>query len=141
MGYSIAKKLGMECVSQRNVHENDAVMFDIDETLFHNDGTPISDMIELFHFCRQLGYRVIIITARPDFAINHYHTRMQLISYNLYPNEVYFVPAREKNNVKKQTGLHFVLSVGDLNTDLGLSDYFIKLPDSRDSTVYSNINI
>jgi ribonucleotide monophosphatase NagD (HAD superfamily) len=141
MGYSIAKKLGMECVSQRTVQNNDAVMFDIDETLFHNDGTPISDMIELFHFCRQLGYRIIIITARPDFAIVHYHTRIQLISYNLYPDEVYFVPAIEKNDVKKQTGLHYVLSVGDLRTDLGLSDYFIKLPDSSDARVYSNINI
>jgi ribonucleotide monophosphatase NagD (HAD superfamily) len=139
MGYTIAKKLGLMCVSGRVVNPNDAVMFDIDETLVHHDGTPIEDMISLFKTCKKLGYKVILITARPDFATNHHFTLMQLIKYDLFPDEVYFVPAEEKTRIKEQTGLHYILSVGDLYTDLGGSDYFIKLPDVVDKRIQSNI--
>jgi hypothetical protein len=139
MGYSIANKLGTEYLSARTVRENDAVMFDIDDTLLHTDGTPIEEIVDLFHTSMRLGYRVIIITARPDHSDIHDYTRQQLVSHELFPHEVYFVPPEEKDAVKKQTGLHYVLSVGDLETDLGLSDAFIKLPDIFDSNVYSNI--
>ena len=141
MGYAIAKKLGIACVSQRRVSQGDAVMFDIDETLIHRDGTPIHEMCALFNFCKHLGYRMILITARPDFAVTHYYTRMQLITHNIIPNEVYFSSPEEKSATKQQTGLHFVLSVGDLYTDLGNSEYFIKLPDTKDRRVYSNIRV
>lgn len=139
MGYTIAKSLGVSCVTQRIVDKNDAVMFDIDETLLHADGSPIPEMIYLFNTCKVLGYKIILITARPDYAINHSYTQMQLMNYGLYPNEVYFVPAQEKTKVKEQTGLHYVLSVGDMYTDLKGSDYWIKLPDTYDKKVYSNI--
>ena len=134
-----AKALGIECISQRIIEEKDAVMFDIDETLLHVDGSPIPEMIELFQFCKKMGYRVIIITARPDFVVNHQHTLKQLIEHKLHPNEVYFAPHEKKTEVKKNTGLHYVLSVGDLYTDLGHSDYYIKLPDAQDKQFYSNI--
>lgn len=137
----VAKELGVLCVSHRTVEETDAVMFDIDETLIHVDGTPIPEMISLLQLCRELGYVVIIITARPDFAVDHYYTKYQLISFGIFPEQVYFVPPGEKTKVKEQTGLHYVLSVGDLCTDLGGSDYWIKLPDTTDSNVYSNINV
>jgi hypothetical protein len=139
MGYAIAKQLGIEYVRNRTVGENDAVMFDIDETLFQSNGEPIQDVIDLFHECDRLGYRIIIITARPDYAVNHHYTQVQLTSYGLYPHEVYFVPPEDKDAIKDQTGLHYVLSVGDLCTDLGRSDAFIKLPDRFDTRVYTNI--
>ena len=139
--YTIAKTLGVKCVSNRFVRENDAVMFDIDDTLIHVDGSPLNEMISFAHACRSLGYRIIIITARPDFAVNHYHTRMQLIKFGIPYNAVYFVPAKDKTDLKKETGLRYILSVGDLDTDIGHSENFIKLPNYSDPQVYSNIRI
>ena len=40
--------------------------FDIDDTLIYTDGTPITRMIELLHIARHLGYKIVIITARPS---------------------------------------------------------------------------
>lgn len=139
MGYAIAKQLGLACVSGRTVKPRDAVMFDMDETLVHENGTPIPDMIALFKTCKKLGYKVIIITGRPDYAVNHHFTLTQLVKYKLFPDEVYFIPPMEKTRIKKQTGLHYILSVGDQHTDLYGSDYFIKLPDTFDRRVQSNI--
>ena len=138
---AIAKMLGTTCITGRVIAETDAVMFDIDETLIHVDGTPIIEMISLLNKCRNMGYNVIIITARPDHAVNHVYTRVQLISFGIYPHAVYFVPPHEKTKVKQQTGLRYILSVGDLVSDLGGSDYWIKLPDETDKNVYSNIVI
>jgi ribonucleotide monophosphatase NagD (HAD superfamily) len=135
----VVKALGIKCISNRTVLEKDAVMFDIDETLIYINGKPITEMIELFQICKKMGYRVVIITARPDFAENHYSTIMQLIKHNLNPDEIYFTSPEKKTTIKKETGLHYVLSVGDLYTDLGHTDYFIKLPDNYDRNFYSNI--
>jgi len=123
-------------VSRRVVREGDAVMFDIDETLIHTNGEPIKEMITLFNVCKNLGYRTIIITARPD----HPYTRRQLAKNLISPHELYFCPAVEKTNLKRRTGHRYILSVGDLQTDLGHSEYFIKLPDKYDKKVYSNIS-
>jgi ribonucleotide monophosphatase NagD (HAD superfamily) len=139
--YTIAKTLGVKCVSQRHLKENDAVMFDIDETLIHVNGKPIHEMISLIQTCKFLGYRIIIITARPDFAVNHYYTQMQLIKFGIPYDEVYFVPPEQKTQVKKDTGLKYVLSVGDMDTDIGHTEHFIKLPNYSDPQLYSNIKI
>jgi ribonucleotide monophosphatase NagD (HAD superfamily) len=139
--YTIANKLGVKCVSQRNVTENDAVMFDIDETLIHVDGTPIKEMISLVQTCKFLGYRIIIITARPDFATNHHYTRMQLIKFGIPYHAVYFAPPEVKTEIKKHSGLRYILSVGDMDTDIGYSENFIKLPNYSDPQVYSNIRL
>jgi len=136
---TIAKMLGESCITGRVIAETDAVMFDIDETLIHVDGTPIIEMISLLNKCRNMGYNVIIITARPDNVFAHNYTHYQLVSFGIYPHAVYFAPPDEKLKVKKQTGLRYLLSVGDLTTDLNGSDYWIKLPDETDKNVYSNV--
>ena len=139
--YTIAKELGVKCVSQRNIQDSDAVMFDIDETLIHVDGSPIDEMISLFKLCKALGYKTIIITARPNHAVYQHETVLQLSSLGIFPSEVYYVPAHLKTQVKEQTGYNYVLSVGDLTTDLYGSEYFIKLPNTFDPRVYSNIKL
>ena len=136
---TIAKTLGISCITGRVTAETDAVMFDIDETLIHSDGTPIIEMISLLNKCRNMGYNVIIITARLDNTLVHNYTQYQLISFGIYHHAVYFVPPDGKTKAKQQTGLHYVLSVGDLTTDLGGSDYWIKLPDTTNKNVYSNV--
>jgi len=139
--YTVAKKLGVKCVSNRTVTQKDAVMFDIDETLIHVNGKPIKEMISLIQTCMRLGYLIIIITARPDYLVNHTHTQIQLAKFNIPYNEVYFVPAEKKSATKKATGYRYVLSVGDMDTDIGHSDNFIKLPNYADPNVYSNIRL
>lgn len=46
---------------------NDAVMFDIDDTLIWTNGQPNTPIIDLLHKMKGLGYKIIIITARPGF--------------------------------------------------------------------------
>jgi hypothetical protein len=137
--YAIAKQLGKQCVTKRVVRDGDAVMFDIDDTLIRTDDTPIHEMISLARMCKNLGYLVIIITARPDFAVNHHHTQKQLIKYRIPYDAVYFVQAHQKTHLKKMTRLRYILSVGDMETDLGHSEYVIKLPNHFDPRAFSNI--
>ena len=49
------KERGVQYISGRMIRPNDAVMFDIDDTLIFTDGTPIAEMIELLHIARHLG--------------------------------------------------------------------------------------
>ena len=137
--YSVARKLGTDCIMYRKRAQGDAVMFDIDDTLLHANGTPIPDMISLLRICKYHGYYIVIITARPSHEMNRMRTREELISNGIFPDVVYFAPAEEKTACKRQTNLHYVLSVGDMKTDLHGGDYFIKLPDVDDKNVYSNI--
>lgn len=141
MGYSVAKKIGFTLLNNRTLKENDAVMFDIDDTLLYTNGYPIEDMVSLFQYCLLLGYRVVVITARPDDSFNRRHTLTQLHLNMLFPHELHFAHPLDKSTIKEKTGLHYVLSVGDMDTDLGHSEYFIKLPDVYDSQVYSNIDV
>ena len=137
--YTVARTLGTRYVTQRTVSDGDAVMFDIDDTLIHTDGTPIQDMIALIQTCRSLGYRIVIMTARPNVPENHTYTQMQLNEFGIPYTVVYFVPAEQKTAIKKQTGLRYILSVGDMNPDIGHSEKFIKLPNVSDPNVYSDI--
>ena len=63
------KEWGMYYISNRRVHENDAVMFDIDDTLIFTDGRPNTPMIDLLHEAVNMGYQIIIITARPGLEL------------------------------------------------------------------------
>ena len=137
--YTVARTLGTQYIGQRAVSRGDAVMFDIDDTLIHVDGTPIQEMIALIQTCKNLGYRIIIMTARPNVPENHTYTQMQLSDFGIPYNAVYFVPAEQKTDIKKQTGLKYILSVGDMETDIGYSEKFIKLPNLSDPQLYSNI--
>ena len=56
------KERGVQYISGRIMAQNDAVMFDIDDTLIFVDGTPNNPMIELLHIARHLGYKIVIIT-------------------------------------------------------------------------------
>ena len=44
---------------------NQAVVFDIDDTLISSkNGQPITNICNLYNYCRQKGYGMYIITAR-----------------------------------------------------------------------------
>lgn len=109
---------------------NDAVMFDIDNTLIiANTQRIITSVVNLLLYAKQQGYRIVIITARPGFTENYYYTVAQLKLAEIPYDELYF--ARDKDKIKRETGHRYVLSVGDSWCDLGESIHWIKLPMRR----------
>jgi hypothetical protein len=132
-----ALTFGLNCVADRMVNENDAVMFDIDDTLLRTDGSIIKEMVYLFQTCKTLGYKMIVITARPPVGDNIEYTQNQLRLNGIRPDVLFFADPDRKTTAKEQLKLHFVLSVGDMYTDLGGSDHSIKLPNRHDNNVYT----
>lgn len=117
------KERGVQYISGRVIKPNDAVMFDIDDTLVYTDGTPIIPMIELLIIAKHLGYKIVIITARPGLKPVIDWTVNQLGKYNIPSDYLGFTSANTKTLMKKQLPYNFVLSVGDLETDLTDSEH------------------
>jgi|TARA_R110002072_G_scaffold26641_1_gene87850 ribonucleotide monophosphatase NagD (HAD superfamily) len=129
----------MEVIAKKLTYINrtprDAVMFDIDDTLIRSgDKSPIKDTFKILRLARTFGYKIIIMTARPPEAREY--TEEQLRDYGISWDRLYLVPASKKGETKRKTGLRFVLSVGDLDTDCTDSIYKLKLPGPHDSRGY-----
>jgi predicted HAD superfamily phosphohydrolase YqeG len=111
--------------------KNDAVMFDIDDTLIYShSGEPMVASVDLARSAKDMGYKIIIMTARPWTRDNYYYTSAELKLLDIPYDELFFVSAFEKTALKKKTGYRYVLSVGDLWTDLGETLHWIKLPNT-----------
>lgn len=135
------KSAAMNFLSNRTRGPTDAVMFDIDDTLLSTSGShPIREMLSLYKFAEMIGYKMIIITARPYSEENRLWTTRQLLEIGINPYNIYFVPPQEKGPLKKKLGLNFVLSVGDQWTDLTDTEKLIKLPDDNDPRILANIS-
>ncbi len=132
------KSVAMSFLSNRVRGSNDAVMFDIDDALIRVNNTPIREMISLYKFAEMIGYKMVIITARPYFENNAQWTATQLLGVGINPTNLYFTPAQLKGDAKKQLGYNFVLSVGDQWTDLTDTEKWIKLPDQVDRRILVN---
>jgi hypothetical protein len=117
----------MNDVFTRRVLRNDAVMFDIDNTLIFTNGRANMPIIKLLKDCKRRGYKVVIITARPQIPGVLQMTKLQLYAYNIPYDELYMTPAHNKGNLKVQTGYNYILSVGDMDTDLTHTKYAIKI--------------
>lgn len=105
----------------------DAVMFDIDDTLIKvRDGEVIQEMVELLRRSTMAGYRIVIITARPEYPVNVTWTKRQLASKGIHYHELHFCLANEKSALKRKLGYNFILSVGDQPTDLTDSQNYIN---------------
>jgi len=114
-------------VFNRRVLRNDAVMFDIDNTLIFTNGRANIPIINLLKDCKSRGYKIIIITARPQVPGILQMTRVQLYAYGIPYDELYVTPAYNKGNLKIQTGYKYILSVGDMDTDLTHTKYALKI--------------
>lgn len=107
---------------------DDAVMFDIDDTLIETStGKVIRDIYDLYKNAQKKGYRMIIITARPGFYKNVLWTRDQLRNIDISYDELVFTPPLGKSLYKRASNYNYVLSVGDMDTDLTDSKYSIKV--------------
>ena len=81
---------------------NDAVMFDIDDTLIFTDGTPNTPIIQLLHKLKKLKYKIIIITARPGIQPVINWTMRQLMEHGIVYDYLGFTSAETKTLMKKQ---------------------------------------
>jgi len=112
-------------LSSRQIKSNDAIMFDIDDTLIRStNGTAITPIVKLLFTSRLIGYKIVIITARrPE---SRFYTKVQLAGHGIFPDVLEFCPPEQKmqmkNNLSVTHGYNFVLSVGDMPTDLGGSE-------------------
>jgi hydroxymethylpyrimidine pyrophosphatase-like HAD family hydrolase len=109
---------------------NDAAMFDIDDTLIWSDGRPNTPIIHLLHRMKALGYKIVIITARPGIEIGVKMTINQLKEHGIVYDYLGFTSAQTKTLMKKQLGYNFVLSCGDMPTDWTDSKYYINTSSS-----------
>jgi predicted HAD superfamily phosphohydrolase YqeG len=112
------KRVGIEYISNREIASNDAVMFDIDDTLIYVNKDPITPMIKLLYEAKKMGYNIVLITARPGWEEFVKMTVDELNSYNIYYDYLGFTSATTKTLMKKELPYNFILSVGDLETDL-----------------------
>ena len=121
------RERGEEYITGRYVdRERDAVMFDIDDTLIFISGLPNTPMISLLQQAKVLGYKIVIITARPNISPVIHSTVEQLKYHNIEFDHIGFVPAEEKGLLKRNSGLNYILSVGDMETDLTDSKHILN---------------
>ena len=120
----------MDYITSREVRPNDAVMFDIDDTLIWINGTPNKPIIQLLHVMKKRGYKIVIITARPGVRYVIEWTRKQLSKHGIVYDYLGFTSAETKTLMKKQLGYNFILSVGDMPTDWTDSPYYINTSNS-----------
>jgi hypothetical protein len=117
----------MHILKDRKIQENDAVMFDIDDTLIFTNGKRNEPIIRLLQYAKTLGYKIVIITARPHLPPVVQYTMNQMKKHNIYYDVLGFSPAQKKGEMKRQMGYNFILSVGDMPTDLTDTVYGIKV--------------
>jgi predicted HAD superfamily phosphohydrolase YqeG len=109
------------------VKQNDAVMFDIDDTLIFTNGQPNTPIIDLLYKARHLGYKIVVITARPGIGRVINSTMNQLCEYGIPFDYLGFTTAQTKGVMKVQLPYTFILSVGDLQTDLTHSEHTLNI--------------
>jgi hypothetical protein len=108
--------------------KNEAVMFDIDDTLISaKTGKRKEVVYRLYTLLQGLGYKMIIVTARPGFPTNVKWTEKQLASHGITYDQLVFTPAENKGNFKVKSGFKYIVSVGDMDTDLTHTKYAIKI--------------
>ena len=112
--------------SRARVGPNDAVMFDIDDTLLRVTGHPIAPMIKLLWDAQAMGYKIIIITARPRLEPIIQWTMKQLEDNGITFDKLGFTSAHTKIHMKQKLGYNFVLSVGDQETDLTWTEHWLN---------------
>ena len=117
----------MNELKKRKKYNNDAVMFDIDDTLIFTDGEENRDVINLLYYAMNIGYHIIIITARPGYKSNVLWTKDQLKQYMIPYHELHFTPPEKKTLIKRMSPYNYVLSVGDQETDLTDSELYLKI--------------
>lgn len=117
----------MDILQQIPFDSDQAVVFDIDDTLINSDtGEIMPKTFSLFQYCVTRGYRVYIITARawtPDavnFTLNQLRSLgikgFQSIAFR--PPDYFDIP-KFKEDARKSIPQEVVMSIGDQRWDVG----------------------
>ena len=125
-----AKQYGINILQHNTPTSDNAVMFDIDDTLIFYNRKPNKPIIELARVAKIIGYKIIIITARPNYKENRQTTVHELKQFNIPYDLVIYTSHQNKTQIKQKMNNDFILSVGDMWTDLTDSKHWIKLPSS-----------
>lgn len=123
-----AKQYGINILQHNTPTSDNAVMFDIDDTLIFYNRKPNKPIIELARVAKIIGYKIIIITARPNYKENRQTTVHELKQFNIPYDLVIYASHKNKTQIKQKMNNDFILSVGDMWTDLTDSKHWIKLP-------------
>tara|TARA_B100000405_G_scaffold5530_1_gene4810 strand:+ start:3630 stop:4031 length:402 start_codon:yes stop_codon:yes gene_type:complete len=122
------KVAGVNYISNRTVELGvDAVMFDIDDTIIFTDGRPNVPIIDLLYIASLKGYKIVIITARRGVPHVIEFTANQLKEYNIVYDYLGFTSPETKGMMKEKLPYNFILSVGDLPTDLTASEHWLNI--------------
>ena len=121
------KNRGIHYITKRYKDPRDAVMFDIDDTLIFTNGKANVPMIELLNQAHALGYKIVIITARPGLEPTIRWTIQQLEAYKIGYDYLGFTSPQTKDIMKRRLPYRFALSVGDMPTDLTASEHFLNI--------------
>ena len=106
-----------------------AVVFDIDDTLISVRGFGITPIINLYRYAQDLGFYVVIVTARANGPGSKDYTLRQLTEYDIsHPRLLYLRPAHDHpETFKTGARLHIqdhhkkqvIMSLGDSKCDVG----------------------
>lgn len=111
-----------------DVGPNDAVMFDIDDTLIASaTGARIETVYKIYQDMKARGFKIVIVTARPFFPDNVKWTETQLAQHDITYDALVFASPEDKGYYKRTSKYNFILSVGDMDTDLTDSLHSIKI--------------
>ena len=116
----------MDILERIPFNSNQAVVFDIDDTLISsNTYKPIPSILNLYNYCFTKGYHLYIITARPNTRRTIIHTLWQLKLHGITGFKIQFRPqfnldvATYKLNARKSIPQTVIMSVGDQRWDIG----------------------
>lgn len=106
---------------------NPCIIFNIDNTLIHEDGQLLYDIINIYNYALELGIKIFIITNRDGSSQEIIdNTLLELKNNNLNSYEaIYFKKYKNKNdkfkiNARKNISKHYniLLCIGSNNTDI-----------------------
>jgi len=119
----------MNAINTINITDNSVIVYDIDGTLFEENGTPIYPIIDTYRHAMSAGLKTAIITARLGTEQNITATQEQLHSHGIKDYTfMYFLhptkndPAWYKYIARKnlhERGHVVVISIGDMPWDIG----------------------
>jgi len=117
----------MDILDKIPFSSNQAIVFDIDDTLIDSTTHKIIPRVfELYEYCRNKGYNIYIITARPKipYGIQLTLTQLHAMGITGFTNIAFRPPlefniAQYKLNARKAIKNHIIMSVGDKRWDMG----------------------
>ena len=108
--------------------KNPCIIFNIDNTLIHEDGQLLSDIVNIYNYALQINIKIFIITNRNGLSQEIIdNTLLELKNNNLGSYEaIYFKKYEQRNDSFKinsrkniiSKGYNIILCIGSTDTDI-----------------------